>query len=87
MLVSFCYLALRLVLQLLVLRVRSDRSKDLEILVLRHELAVLRRRTRRRDPFGGLDLQHAGLAVDTRVEPSPTHQRECGEHDGPDGRD
>ncbi len=45
--VSFCYLALRLVLQSLVLRIRSDRSKDLEILVLRHELAVLRRRTRR----------------------------------------
>ena len=31
----------------LVLRVRSDTSKKIEILVLRHHLAVLRRRTRR----------------------------------------
>jgi hypothetical protein len=44
---SFCYLGLRLVLQLLVLGVRSNDSRDLEILVLRHELAILRRRTRR----------------------------------------
>ena len=44
MLFSFCYLALRQVLQLLVLRIRSNDFKDLEILVLRHELAILRRR-------------------------------------------
>jgi transposase InsO family protein len=37
----------RQVLQLLTLRVRSNDFKDLEILVLRHELAILRRRTRR----------------------------------------
>ena len=42
---SFCYLVLRQVLQLLVLRSRSDDCKELEILVLRHELAMLRRRT------------------------------------------
>lgn len=47
MLFSFCYLALRLVLQLLVLRVHSTDSRDVEILVLRHELAILRRRTPR----------------------------------------
>ena len=47
MLLSFCYLALRQVLQLLVLRTRSNDFKDLEIVVLRHELAVLRRRIRR----------------------------------------
>jgi transposase InsO family protein len=44
---SFCYLILRQVLQALTLRVRSDDVKDLEILVLRHELAILRRRTPR----------------------------------------
>jgi putative transposase len=44
---SFCYLALRQVLQLLVLRIRSDDFKELEILALRHELAILRRRTSR----------------------------------------
>jgi putative transposase len=40
---SFAYLAVRKVLALIVLVVRSDRSKEPEILVLRHELAVLRR--------------------------------------------
>src|SRR6516164_1937174 len=34
-------------LQLAVLRARSNESKDLEIVVLRHELAILRRRSRR----------------------------------------
>jgi putative transposase len=40
---SFCYLALRWVLTLARLRVRSDDFKELEILVLGHELAVLKR--------------------------------------------
>jgi putative transposase len=44
---SFFYMVLRQVLQLLALRFRSNDFKDLEILVLSHELAVLRRRTRR----------------------------------------
>jgi putative transposase len=44
---SFFYMVLRQVLQLLALRFRSNDFKDLEILVLRRELAVLRRRTRR----------------------------------------
>jgi hypothetical protein len=44
---SFVYLAVRGVLGLIVLAVRSARSKDLEILVLRHELAVLQRRSSR----------------------------------------
>src|SRR5712692_8536063 len=43
---SLCYVVLRWVLQLAVLRVRSNDFKELEIVVLRHELAVLRRRTR-----------------------------------------
>jgi hypothetical protein len=44
---SLCYVVLRRVLQLEALRVRSNDFKDLEIVVLRHELAILRRRTRR----------------------------------------
>jgi hypothetical protein len=44
---SLCYVVLRCLLQLLALRVRSNEFKDLEIVVLRHELAILRRRTRR----------------------------------------
>jgi hypothetical protein len=46
--------ALRLIYQMLttllgwlVLRLRSDTAKEIEILVLRHQLAVLGRRTRR----------------------------------------
>jgi len=44
MLISLCYLIARRVLQLAVLRFRSDTFKELEIVVLHHELAVLRRR-------------------------------------------
>lgn len=44
---SFVYLAVRNLFALVVLLARSDRLKELEILVLRHELAVLRRRSGR----------------------------------------
>ncbi len=44
---SFCYPVCRCVLQLMLLRPRSEDFKELEIVVLRHELAVLRRQTRR----------------------------------------
>jgi putative transposase len=40
---SLCYLALRCFLQLVLLRRRSESFKELEIVVLRHELSVLRR--------------------------------------------
>src|SRR5712664_3308203 len=46
-LLSLCYVVLRWVLQLAVLRLRSNDLKELEIVVLRNELAILRRRTRR----------------------------------------
>jgi putative transposase len=41
------YRLVRLVIDLLVLRSRRDRSKDVEILVLRHQLAVLKRQVPR----------------------------------------
>ena len=44
---SLCYVVLRRVLQLAALRLRSDDFKKLEIVVLRHELAVLRRQAGR----------------------------------------
>ena len=42
---SLCYLVVRCLLQLVLLRPRSQDLKELEIVVLRHELAVLRRQT------------------------------------------
>jgi putative transposase len=44
---SACYLVVRCVLQLAVLRFRSAEFKELEIVVLRHELTVLRRQLAR----------------------------------------
>ena len=45
--ISLCYVVLQRVFQLVCLRFRSTASKELEIVVLRHELAVLRRQVRR----------------------------------------
>ncbi len=47
MLLSVLYVALYRVLQLILLLFRSTEYKELEIVVLRHELAVLRRRVKR----------------------------------------
>ena len=44
---SLIYLALRRMLALNLLRCRSQEFKELEIVVLRHELEILRRQTRR----------------------------------------
>jgi putative transposase len=46
---SFVYLALGRVLDLITLCCRSTEAKEIEILVLRHELAVLRRQHPRPD--------------------------------------
>ncbi len=47
MLVSALYVVLSRLLELVVLFARGDRAKELEILVLRHELSILRRRAGR----------------------------------------
>jgi hypothetical protein len=55
--VSFGYLILRQVLQLLLQVMRGERSKEIEILVLRHQIAVLRRQVAR------LDLEPTDRAI------------------------
>ena len=47
MVVSFVYVVACRLFALVLLLARSDRSKELELLVLRHELSILRRRARR----------------------------------------
>ena len=44
---SLTYLVVRRLFELMMLCCRSARSKELEILVLRHELSILRRQPRR----------------------------------------
>jgi putative transposase len=46
-LVSFAYVTACRLFALVLLLARSDRSKELELLVLRHELSILRRQARR----------------------------------------
>jgi putative transposase len=46
-LVSVCDVAIQRILQLVILLLRSTEFKELEILVLRHELAILRRHVHR----------------------------------------
>jgi putative transposase len=65
---SLVYLLLRHVLQMLTQIARDDAAKDVEILVLRHQVAVLRRQVYRPD------LQPADrvvLAVLSRLLPRP----------------
>lgn len=50
MIVSLVYLLARRLVELLVLRARTDTSKDIELLVLRHELRVLHRQVTRPRP-------------------------------------
>jgi len=45
-LISLAYLILRRILELVALRFRSNAFKELEIVVLRHELAIVRRTCR-----------------------------------------
>src|SRR5437867_13306519 len=62
----FVYLVARRVLELMLLRFRSKSYKELEIVVLRHELAILRRQVARPDLR---DTDRVLLAAASRILP------------------
>jgi putative transposase len=65
-LIRLLYLAVSRLFALLVMLIRSDASKDVEILVLRHEVAVLRRQVARPKPDWA---DRAVIAALTRLLP------------------
>lgn len=65
---AFVYLAIRHALELLVLLAGSDDAKEIELLALRHEVALLRRQVKRQS-FDPAD--RAILAVLSRLLPRP----------------
>jgi len=62
----FVYVIARRVLEIVVLRFRSKSYKELEIVVLRHELAILRRQVARPDLR---DADRVLLAAASRILP------------------
>jgi putative transposase len=66
MLPSLLYILTRHLIELVALRFRLPRSKDLEIVVLRHELSILRRQVARPDLS---DADRVFLAAASRVLP------------------
>ena len=61
MALTFLYWAFRRLLELVVLGFRSDRTKDIELIVLRHQLLVLKRQV------GRPKLSHADRALLSRL--------------------
>jgi putative transposase len=68
MVLSFAYWSLRRLLELVVLRCRSEREKEIEILVLRHQLRVLERQVSRPQLT---PADRALLAAFSRLLPRP----------------
>jgi hypothetical protein len=69
---SLGYLAFRCLLQLVLLRPRSEGFKELEIVVLRHELSVLRRQADRPQ------LRPSGARPESVGDDRPEDPARCG---------
>jgi uncharacterized alpha-E superfamily protein len=68
---SLAYLVVRRLLELMMLCCRSPRSKELEILVLRHELSILRRHPQR--PVGATNsAAYRFRAICRKIEYAPS---------------
>src|SRR5262249_42312762 len=72
MVLSFAYWSLRRLLELVVLRGRSEREKEIEILLLRHQLRALERQSARPQLT---QADRALLAAFSRVLPQPAWRR------------
>ena len=67
MLLSILYVCVRLLVDLLLVRARPSAARDVELLVPRHEVRVLRRHARRTRYQPGDRLVLAGLSVVKKV--------------------
>lgn len=70
MLLSLCYVLVRRVLHVVVWRWHSNVVKELEIAVLRHELAILRRHTKR-PALTTVDRLHGRIGTRCRIDLEP----------------
>ena len=75
MLLSLMYLVIRMMFKLLVSDGRDEAAKELEIIVLRHELGVLRRQIKRPRVVQALDGQEEVRSLPRPLEGTPT--RSC----------
>src|SRR6266540_2209283 len=73
---SFAYWVVRRLFELLVLFGRSERAKELEILVLRHELQVLRRQVGRPRSRSGCRCLRAVFGTFSTATASTPHRGE-----------
>jgi hypothetical protein len=71
-LVSFVYVVACRLFAFVPLLARSDRSKELEILLLRHELSILQRQARRPQPT---ESDRLVLAISNVLTERPTCER------------